>query len=167
MKAKFKAHDFVRPDYYFDSLLVQRLVNRILKKGKKVLAWKIAKLAILHFGKLLKLNKKEDIVSAFEEAVTNLYSEVELGMYIRGGRKVPHPKRIEKKRSSFLAFEWLLEDADIRRKKIVRIFKKPKMIFAYSLAFALQDAYNKVGYAMKKKQELYKKAEASRSSARF
>jgi len=140
-------------DAVYDSVLVQKFINRILTMGKKSKAEKIVYVAMEEIGK--KLNKEP--LQVFTKAIDNLAPLLEVKARRVGGATYQIPIEVTRARGQGMAMQWLRDAARKRKGK--------SMI--ENLSAELMDAYNNVGVAIKKREDLHKTADANRAFAHF
>jgi small subunit ribosomal protein S7 len=140
-------------DAVYASVLVQKFINRLLTMGKKSKAEKIVYVALEEIGK--KLNK--DPLEVFTKAIDNITPLLEVKARRVGGATYQIPIEVTRARGQALAMKWLLVVARARNGK--------SMI--ENLSAELMDAYNRVGGAVKKREDLHKTADANRAFAHF
>ncbi|MBU4315037.1 30S ribosomal protein S7 [Patescibacteria group bacterium] len=143
----------VLPDYKYGNVLVSKLVNYVMKDGKKTTAERIVYDA---FEIMAKKTKKEAI-DVFDEAMKNVMPSVEIRSRRVGGANYQIPVPVRSERRVALAYRWILESA--RSKK-----GKP---MAQKLANELILASQGEGDAVKKKMEVQRMAEANKAFAHF
>lgn len=141
------------PDAKYGSVTVTKLVNYIMKNGKKQVAIKIAYGAIEKAAAQLSVEPLE----VLEGALKNVTPVVEVRGRRVGGANLQVPVEVPRQRRLMLALRWILEAA---RKST----GKP---MAEKLATELINAYNGEGSAIKKKDETHRMAEANRAFAHF
>lgn len=141
------------PDAKYGSVTVTKLVNYIMKNGKKQVAIKIAYGAIEKAAAQLSVEPLE----VLEGALKNVTPVVEVRGRRVGGANLQVPVEVPRQRRLMLALRWILEAA---RKST----GKP---MADKLATELINAYNGEGSAIKKKDETHRMAEANRAFAHF
>lgn len=131
------------PDPVYNSLSVHMLVNRVLKSGKKSIAYRIVYTALKEVGEIT----KKDPVEIFETAIENITPRVEVKPRRRAGavQLVPRVARIGS-RTNVLAIRWILEGCQ----------KRSGQPMVNKLKNEIIDAYKKTGYSMKKREELHK-----------
>ena len=142
------------PDPKYGSILVTRFINRLMQEGKKSTAQSIFYEAIEAAAKDM---KKENSLEILEEAVKNASPLLEVKSRRVGGANYQVPYEVKGKRREALAIRWIIEVS--RKKKGAAMAKK--------LAKELTDAYNNIGDAVKKKEDMHKVAEANRAFAHF
>ena len=134
-------------------MLVSLLVNRILLKGKKRLAYKIVTKAF----NLISLRTDQKPVITFEKAVRNSSPRVQLKPKRIGGATYQVPSLLTKFRATNLAIRWLINFSRKRSGKGM----------ALKLANELIDAAKGLGNTIKKKEETHKMAEANKAFAKW
>lgn len=142
------------PDRKYQSVLVQRLINKSMLNGKKLLAERAVYDALEIAAK--KLNS-ENPLEVFEKALANVSPNFEVKSRRVGGANYQIPFPVQGHRQHHYAFTWLVKAARARKGA------------AYSLRLASEivDAYNEAGGAFKKKEDTHKMAEANRAFAHF
>ncbi|WP_088414863.1 30S ribosomal protein S7 [Wolbachia endosymbiont of Wuchereria bancrofti] len=142
----------ISPDSRYDSVLLMRFINVIMKYGKKSVAEKIVYNALSSAEK--EVNERG--VSIFETAVENVTPSVEVRSRRIGGATYQVPVEVKKDRAVSLALRWIVKSASATRKKSGKEFFK-------CLCSEILDAYNKRGGAFKMCEEKYKMAEANKA----
>ena len=133
------------PDPIYNNISVHMLINRVLKSGKKSVAFRIVYNALKEIGDNLGKNP----VDIFEKALENASPLVEVKPRRRAGavQLVPNVLRAGQ-RSKAIALRWILEGCN----------KRSGQPMINKLKTEIIDAYKKTGYAMRKKEELHKLA---------
>jgi small subunit ribosomal protein S7 len=132
-------------DPVYNSLSVNMLVNRVMKSGKKSVAYQIVYNTLKEIGETTQKNP----VEVFENALENVMPQVEVKPRRKAGavQMVPRVLRsIEKGKTT--ALRWILSACE----------KKSSKSMVSRLKTEILDAYEKKGNAMKKKEELHKMA---------
>jgi small subunit ribosomal protein S7 len=142
------------PDRKYQSVLVQRLINKSMLDGKKHVAEKAVYDALETAAK--KLNS-ENPLEIFEKAVKNVMPNFEVKSRRVGGANYQIPFPIQGHRQLHFAFTWLVQSARA----------KSGMPYSQRLAQEIIDAHNETGGAFKKKEDTHKMAEANRAFAHF
>lgn len=142
------------PDRKYDSVLVQRLINKVMLNGKKHLAERSVYDAMAMAAKKL---KSEDPLVVLDRAIKNVYPNVEVKSRRVGGANFQIPFPVSGNRQQHLAFMWFVQAARSRK----------GMPVAQRLSAEIIDAYNQAGGAFKKKEDTHKMAEANRAFAHF
>ncbi len=144
----------INPDRRYQSVLVQRLINKSMLNGKKLVA-EAAVYAALE-GAAKKLNS-EDPLEVFEKAFKNIQPNFEVKSRRVGGANYQIPFPIQGHRQQHYAFMWLVQAARARS----------GMPYHERLAAEIVDAYNEAGAAFKRKEDTHRMAEANRAFAHF
>lgn len=144
----------VTPDRKYQSVLIQRLINKSMLDGKKHSAERAVYAAIEGAAKQL---KSEDPVAIFEKAIANVSPDFEVKSRRVGGANYQIPFPISGHRQLHFAFSWLVQNARSRQ----------GMPYNKRLQLEIVDAYNETGGAFKKKEDTHRMAEANRAFAHF
>jgi small subunit ribosomal protein S7 len=142
------------PDRKYQSVLVQRLINKSILDGKKSIAEKAVYTALEVAAKKL---DSEDPLAVFEKALKNVSPNFEVKSRRVGGANYQIPFPVEGHRRLHYAFSWLVQSARARK----------GIPYSQSLALEIIDAHNEAGAAFKKKEDTHKMAEANRAYAHF
>jgi small subunit ribosomal protein S7 len=143
----------IEPDVQYDSVTVARFINYLMQQGKKAVSQRIVYDALDAVAKKTEKNALEVLDKAIENAGP-LYEVVSRRV---GGANYQVPREVRPERRFFLACRWIIGGA--------RMVKGRAM--SQKLADELAAAYNNDGYAIKKKQNVHKMAEANRAFAHF
>ena len=144
----------VMPDRKYQSILVQRLINKSMFDGKKQAAERAVYAAIE--GAAKKLNS-ENPVEVLEKAIANISPDFEVKSRRVGGANYQIPFPIAGHRQLHFAMMWIVSAARARS----------GMSYAKRLEAEIVDAYNETGAAFKKKEDCHRMAEANRAFAHF
>lgn len=144
----------ISEDRKYQSVLVQRLINKSMLNGKKQVAERAVYAAIE--GAAKKLNS-ENPVEVFEKALKNISPNFEVKSRRVGGANYQIPFPISGHRQLHFAMSWLVQAARSRS----------GMPYAKRLEAEIIDAYNETGTAFKKKEDTHRMAEANRAFAHF
>lgn len=144
----------LNPDRKYQSVLVQRLINKSLLDGKKLLAERQVYSALEIAAKKL---KSEEPLEVFEQAIKNVSPNFEVKSRRVGGANYQIPFPVQGHRQQHYAFSWLVQSARARK----------GMPYDQRLAAEIVDAYSQAGAAFKKKEDTHKMAEANRAFAHF
>ena len=144
----------VSPDRKYQSVLVQRLINKSTLDGKKQAAERAVYAALEGAAKKL---GSENPVEVFEKALANVSPDFEVKSRRVGGATYQIPFPISGHRQLHFAFSWLVQSARARS----------GMSYAKRLELEIVDAYNETGAAFKKKEDCHRMAEANRAFAHF
>ena len=140
-------------DPKFKSSIIPKLINSIMLDGKKTVAEKIVYEAI----DKIKSKSKEEPITIFNNAISNIKPSVEVRSRRVGGATYQVPVEVKAKRSQALALRWLIDASRKRKDKNMsdRIFNE------------IYDAYQNRGSAIKKKEDTHKMAESNKAFAHF
>lgn len=144
----------LQPDRKYQSTLVQRLINKSMLDGKKLVAEKAVYSALEIAAKKL---KSEEPLEVFEKALKNITPNFEVKSRRVGGANYQIPFPVAGHRAHHYAFMWLVQSARSRN----------GMPYNERLAAEIVDAYNEAGAAFKKKEDTHRMAEANRAFAHF
>jgi len=141
------------PDAVHESVLVSQLVNRIMLDGKKSIAEKIV------YDALALASERTDKpqLELLEQAVKSVTPVLEVRSRRVGGANYQVPVEVPQRRARTLALRWIVQNARDRREKSM----------AQKLAAELQDALNQQGGAYKKKDDIYRMAQANKAFAHY
>jgi small subunit ribosomal protein S7 len=140
-------------DVRYDNTLIQGMINRVMKRGKRSVATKIMYDA---FG-LIEARMKRDPVEVFEQAIRNVSPVLEVKPRRVGGATYQVPVEVLPERRTSLAMRWILAAAIAR----------PGKSMAEKLAGELMDAAENSGAAIRRKDETHRMAEANRAFAHY
>ena len=144
----------VLPDAVYGSKVVTKLINQVMKDGKKGLAERIVYSAFDKASNKLGLPAME----VFNQALDNASPLLETKARRVGGANYQVPIEVRPDRRQTLAIRWLVDYA--RERTGERNMDE-------KLAAELVDAYNNAGGAVKKKNEKHKMAEANKAFAHY
>jgi len=142
------------PDRKYQSVLVQRLINKSMLDGKKLAAERMVYSALEQAAKKV---GSENPLEVFEQALKNVSPNFEVKSRRVGGANYQIPFPVAGHRQHHYAFSWLVQAARARS----------GMPYASRLSAEIVDAYNETGAAFKKKEDTHKMAEANRAFAHF
>ena len=143
----------VLADPIYNSKVVTKLVNHIMKDGKKGTAEKI----IYNAFDIVKEKTGEEAMVVFEKAMNNIKPALEVKSRRVGGANYQVPVEVKPDRAHALAFRWLAQYARLRNGHSM----------AENLANEIIDASNGVGASVKKKEDTHKMAEANKAFAHY
>jgi len=143
----------ILPDPVFNSQLVTRFINCILRKGKKSTAEGI------FYGALdiIQQRTQDDPVKVFKRAVDNVKPQLEVKSRRVGGSTYQVPVEVPPNRQLSLSFRWLIDNARARGEKSM----------TDKLAGEFMDAANNRGGAIKKKDDTHRMAEANKAFSHY
>ena len=142
------------PDVKYKSVLVGRLINTIMTRGKKSTAQSIVYGAL----DLIKTKKPEmDALEVFLQALENVKPKLEVKSRRVGGATYQVPIEVDPERQVALAMRWICTYSRGRKGKSM----------TESLAGELLDAAENTGAAVKKKEDTFKMAQANKAFAHY
>ena len=141
------------PDPVYNSRLVSQVINKVMLRGKKSTAEKIVYDALDRVGQ--KTGKPP--LEVLEQAVKTVTPVLEVRSRRVGGANYQVPVEVPQRRARTLAVRWLVQFARERREK--RMEEK--------LAGEILDALNQQGGAFKKKDDIYRMAQANKAFAHY
>ena len=141
-------------DRLYNSVMVQRLINRVMLNGKKQIAEKLVYGGMQKAADKLKVQNPLDV---FDQAMKNVQPYVETRSRRVGGANYQIPFEVKGQRQSHLTLMWFVAAARSRK----------GMSMEDRIAVELMDAYNNTGTAVKKREDVHKMADANRAFAHF
>ena len=142
----------ILPDPKYNSVLVAKFVNMVMKKGKKAHAENIVYSAF----ELLKQKTKEDnIVKVFNKVVENVRPRLQVKSRRVGGATYQIPVEVPVFRGNSIALRWIRDFAKAKKGKPMEM----------KLADELLAAYKAEGQAIKKRDDTHKMAESNKAYA--
>jgi small subunit ribosomal protein S7 len=141
------------PDPFYNSTLVAKFINLLLKKGKKSTAEGI----VYGTMDLVKQKTKEDPLKVMEKALENVRPLLETKSRRVGGANYQVPIEVATNRSFSLGMRWLIKYAGERSGKSME----------EKLTAEIIDALNNRGAAVKKREDTHKMAESNRAFAHY
>ena len=144
----------IQPDRRYQSVPVQRLINRVMRDGKKQLAERLVYEGLQKAANKLKV---ENPIEVFEQAMKNVQPHVETRSRRVGGANYQIPFEVKGQRQNHLTTMWFVAAARARK----------GMSMADRLSLEFVDAFNGQGSAVKKREDAHKMAEANRAFAHF
>jgi small subunit ribosomal protein S7 len=143
----------IEPDPMYGSKLVQQVINKVMVDGKKSTAEKIVYDAL----DMLAKRTGNDPVPALEESVKALTPVLEVRSRRVGGATYQVPVEVPQQRARTLAVRWLIEFSRSRREKSM----------SERLAGELGDAQSQQGGAYKRKDDIFRMAQANKAFAHY
>ena len=143
----------VGPDPVHGNVQVQRLVNKIMQRGKKSLAERTVYRAL----DIVAQKMKRDAVEVFEQAIRNASPVVEVRPRRVGGATYQVPMEVPAQRRTSLAMRWILSAARARSGRPI----------SERLAAEIMDAANNTGVAVKRREDTHRMAEANKAFAHY
>ncbi|MFQ5722174.1 MAG: 30S ribosomal protein S7 [Candidatus Aminicenantales bacterium] len=143
----------VLPDPVYNNVTVAKFINYVMRRGKKTIARKIVYGAF----DILKEKTKKEPLEVFEQALENASPVMEVKPKRIGGATYQVPREVRGERRITLAMRWIIQATRAKKGKPTR----------QKLAEELVDAANNTGWAVKKKENTHRMAEANRAFAHF
>ena len=143
----------VLPDSLYNSKVVTKLINQIMRDGKKGTAQRIVYRAF----EIVKEKTGEDVMVVFDRAMENIKPALEVKSRRVGGANYQVPVEDKADRAQTLAFRWIAQYARLRSGKSM----------AEKLANELIDASNGTGASVKRREDTHKMAEANKAFAHY
>jgi small subunit ribosomal protein S7 len=144
----------VAPDRLYNSIYVTRVINRVMRDGKKQVAEHLVYTGMEKAAKKLKVDNPLEV---FEQALGNIKPHMETRSRRVGGANYQIPFEVKGQRQQHLTTMWFVQAARSRK----------GISMADRLALELAEAFNNQGAAVKKKEDTHKMAEANRAFAHF
>ncbi len=141
-------------DRLYNSVMVQRVINRFMLDGKKQVAESLVYGGMQKAADKLKVKNPLEV---FEQALKNIQPSVETRSRRVGGANYQIPFEVKGQRQSHLTIMWF----------VTAVRAKSGMSTVDRIAIELVDAYNNTGTAVKKREDTHKMAEANRAFAHF
>jgi small subunit ribosomal protein S7 len=143
----------IEPDPVLRSRLVQQVINKVMLDGKKSTAERIVYDALA----IIEERTGKDAIEALEQSIKALTPVLEVRSRRVGGATYQVPVEVPQRRARTLAVRWLVEFARQRREKTM----------AQRLANELLDAQQQQGGAYKRKDDIYRMAQANKAFAHY
>jgi len=143
----------VAPDIKYNSELVARFINKIMRDGKKSTAQGI----VYDAFDVIEARLKRPGIEVFEQAIKNATPILEVKPRRVGGATYQVPVEVRPDRRMSLAIRWLITSARNR----------PGKSMAEKLASELMDAANNQGATIKRREDTHRMAEANRAFAHY
>jgi small subunit ribosomal protein S7 len=141
------------PDARYESVLVQKFINKVMERGKKSVAERIVYDAL----ELAAERTRKLPLEVFEQALRNASPTIEVKPKRVGGATYQVPVEVKSDRRYALAMRWLL---------IASRGRSGRPMYE-RLASELVDAFNNTGSTIKRKEDVHKMAEANRAFAHY
>ena len=143
----------VTPDPVYNSELVTQVINKVMTRGKKSIAEQIVYRAMDRIGE----RTGKPPVEVLEQAVKTVTPVLEVRSRRVGGANYQVPVEVPQRRARTLAVRWLVSYARERREKDMED----------KLANEILDALGQQGGAFKRKDDLYRMAQANKAFAHY
>lgn len=146
----------IKPDPIYHSVMVARLINKVMVSGKKTIATVLVYKALEN----IKQQSKSEPLAILEKAMENITPKMEVRPRRVGGASYQVPMEVRGERKETLSVRWLILAARDRSNKQFHTFDQ-------KLAAEIMDGANQAGGAFKKKEDMQKVAVANRAFAHF
>jgi small subunit ribosomal protein S7 len=143
----------ITPDAVYNNRLVTQLINKVLLDGKKSTAESIVYGAF----DIVEQKSGQDPLGVFKKAMDNVRPTLEVKPKRVGGATYQVPMEVNTRRATTLAIRWMVDYSRKRKEKTM----------AERLSSEILDASNGVGASVKKREDLYKMAEANRAFSHY
>ncbi len=150
------------PDPIYQNPLVARLINKIMKQGKKTVAQKIVYETFNNIK-----TQGEDPLTIFEKALENISPRMEVRPRRVGGASYMVPMEVRGPRRQSLALSWLVDAARSRSAKEMTNRPKNLPLMIEKLTAEILEAAAGSGKAVSKREEMNRMAEANKAFAHF
>jgi small subunit ribosomal protein S7 len=140
-------------DPKYNSKLVAKFINKVMRRGKKSLAERVMYGAF----ELIEQRSKQDPLDVFHKAMDNVRPIVEVKSRRVGGSTYQVPVEVRSDRRNALAMRWIISYAKARSEKTM----------VQRLAGELQDAAQNRGSSVKKREDTHRMAEANKAFAHY
>jgi small subunit ribosomal protein S7 len=151
-RAEIPARELI-PDPVYESKLVTQLINKVMLDGKKSIAERTVYAALEKVGE----KSGRPPVEVLEQAIKSVTPALEVRSRRVGGANYQVPIEVPARRARTLAVRWLVTFARQRREK--------EMVD--KLVGEILDATNQQGGAFKKKDDIYRMAQANKAFAHY
>jgi len=141
------------PDPVYNSRLVSQVINKVMLHGKKSSAEKIVYDALERVG----AKPGKPPLEVLEQAIKTVTPVLEVRSRRVGGANYQVPVEVPQRRARTLAVRWIVQFARDRREKHME----------EKLANEIMDALNQQGGAFKKKDDIYRMAQANKAFAHY
>ena len=142
-----------RPDVVYGSRLVSRLINQVMRAGKKSTAERIV------YGALAEIASRshQDPLEVYERALRQVIPQLEVKPRRVGGATYQVPMEVRATRRLALGLRWLVSSARARAGRSMQ----------EKLAAELMDAASGQGASVKRREDTHRMAEANRAFAHY
>lgn len=143
----------VLPDPIYNSKVITKLINGIMKDGKKGTAQKI----LYDAFDMIKEKTNTDAMEVFNKAMDNIRPALEVKSRRVGGANYQVPVEVSAERKLTLGLRWIVNYSRLRHEPTMEL----------RLAHEIMDAANGTGASVKKKDDTHKMAEANKAFAHY
>ncbi|HEV8339774.1 MAG TPA: 30S ribosomal protein S7 [bacterium] len=143
----------IRGDPVHSSVMVQRLINKVMERGKKSVAERIVYTAF----QTIQEKAGQEPVKVLDKAMSNIMPLLEVRPRRVGGATYQVPIEVRPERRTSLGLRWLVQHAQARKEKGMTA----------RLAGEILDASVGQGGAVKKREDTHRMAEANKAFAHY
>ena len=144
----------VQPDAVYNNRLVTQLINKVLLDFSRATAERIVYTA---FEIVAEKSEGGDALATFKKAMDNVKPTLEVKPKRVGGATYQVPMEVNSRRSTALGIRWIVNFSRARKEKTM----------AERLANEILDASNGLGASVKKREDVFKMAEANRAFSHY
>ncbi|MEI8062823.1 MAG: 30S ribosomal protein S7 [Verrucomicrobiota bacterium] len=141
-------------DPRFNSELITRMINTVMRDGKKAVAERIVYGVV---ERIAEKHKDKNPLEILQAAMDNVKPKLEVKSRRVGGANYQVPVEVTIDRQEALALRWMIDYAKARKAAGMTI----------ALATEIMDAANNTGNAVKKREDMHKMAQANRAFAHY
>jgi len=146
----------VEKDQKYGSVLVQSIINRSMRDGKKAVAQK----QVYDAMAIIEQETKRKALEVLEEAIGKIQPQMEVRSRRVGGASYQVPMPVRGRRLNSLSVRWLVIESNKRPNKQYHSY-------AEKLAAELLDALNEQGGAIEKRNASHRMADANKAFSHF
>ncbi len=143
----------VLPDPLYNSKLVTKLINNIMRDGKKNTAQRI----LYDAFSLIEEKTNKPPMEIFEDALKNVMPSFEVRARRVGGQNYQVPMEVREERRYTLGLRWITQYARLRNEKTM----------VERLANEIVDAANNTGQSVKRREDIHRMADANKAFAHY
>ena len=152
-RRKISKKRVVLPDSLYNSQLVGKLINKVMRDGGKSKAEAIC----YDCFAVIEKKTKQNPLQVFLKAMENVKPVLEVRSRRVGGATYQVPSTVDPRRQETLALRWIVQFARQKKGKPMR----------ERLAEEIVMAFRQEGLAVKKREDTHKMAEANRAFAHY
>lgn len=141
------------PDAKFGQVIITKLVNRLMENGKK----SVVERSVYDAFALIEKKMKKASMDVFKQVLDHVTPRIEVRSRRIGGATYQIPVEVSERRGTALALKWLK----------TAIEKSSGKNLSEKIVFAFAEAVDNKGWAVKKREEVFKMAEANKAFAHY
>lgn len=143
----------ISPDPVYNSKLITKIINTIMKNGEK----RVAQTILYGALNLVKELTQREPIDVFNEALNNVMPILEVRTRTIGSQNYQVPSEVRPERRQSLALRWIIQYSQKRKEKSMK----------EKLAKEIVDAASGMGITVKKKEDTHRMAEANKAFAHY